>query len=43
MHCLEESGIFSFFILNLEIVFYYFSFQNMDKTNCNLEKQLSNS
>lgn len=38
MHCLEEEfGFILFFVLSPEMVFYYFSSQNMDKTNCNVE------
>lgn len=37
MQCLEEFGFVLFFVLSSEMVFYYFSFQNMDKPNCNVE------
>lgn len=37
MHCQEEFGFALFFILNLEIVVYYFSCQNIHKTSRNLK------
>lgn len=37
MQCLEEFGFILFFVLSSEMLFYYFSFQNMDKPNCNVE------